>query len=275
MVIVIVLGIFSSLSTTFSQVATQLPSTTRVHLDINETNGYVTSLIDDYNVWVNQLEKPKPDWNSIKAYFSLYHEAGNSFRVIVVQMDLYNTQVGLIFIRIQADQPEVSVEYNFTFRTLFPNMGEVVADTYTETNLPFRYNGTMVLEDFLLEIDSKDISPAYAQNAYDTAKYIYQQDHNNAPPIPTVSQTQTFKTSQTEVTTIQSSIQDPFALLNDNPYIKLIVNIFGSLVTFALFVGGLIVVVVKHKKLTSVLKGLVDVDSQGRYDKSEEEKKEQ
>lgn len=129
---------------------------------------YITHLIDDYNLLVDQYDKLRPDFASTKAYFSLYHEAGNSFRVIVIQTNQYNAQLSLIWIPIKAPQPDVIVDYNNTFRTLFPNMTELTGFYfYIQRNFEFTYNGTVIRQDFIFGIPADDISGDFMQRSHD------------------------------------------------------------------------------------------------------------
>ncbi len=206
MTIVIVLGILSCLTVAFPQQVVSQFTTTRVQLDLGRVRGYVKNLIDSYNFWVDEYDKPRRDFPDIKAYFSLYLELGNSFKVIVIQTDLYDTQISLIFTRIRANQLDVIVDYKDSFWTLFPNMSEVKGYTVIQSDLPFTYNGTIVRQDFILGIKAADISGDYMTNSYNTAQYIYHEDQNQ---IPTISQTQTVtKTSvisQEQATGVQTS----------------------------------------------------------------------
>ena len=130
--------------------------------DHEKTIQYVKNLIDSYNELVAEHDAPRADFNSIKSYFSLYHEAGNSFKVIVVETQPssppYIQFLSLIFVSFRADQPNVIMDYNDTFGSLFPATEIVQGDWYFQENLPFTYNGTAIRQDFIFEIESTDIS---------------------------------------------------------------------------------------------------------------------
>jgi DNA-binding MarR family transcriptional regulator len=169
---------------------------------------YVKNLIDSYNGLVDEYDEPRPDFNIIKGYFSLYHDVGNSFKVIVIQTDPYHAnQISLIFIPIRAEQPDVSMNYNDTFGTMFPNMSETLSFLTIQENLPFTYNGTVVRQDLVLGIQAADVSGDYMTDSSVAANAIYQQDQSK---VPTVSQTQTV--IQTMTTSVQS-IQNHFGYI--------------------------------------------------------------
>jgi hypothetical protein len=218
---------------TFTTFKPQLP-------DREIVTRYIKNLIDTYNLLVNESDKPRPDFDIIKSHFSLYHEAGNSFKVIVIEADpsVFKTEpyqtnpIYLIFIRILADQPDVVMDYNDTFRTLFPNMAETIGYLIIQKDLPFTYNGTVVRQDLVLGIDAGiSLTGDYMTNAYNAAKAIYRQDQSE---VPTVSQTQTVSQTISQTTTIQSG-PDIVSEILSNP-LSLPVSIVGIIAILFLVV---------------------------------------
>jgi DNA-binding MarR family transcriptional regulator len=233
---VIVLGIFSCLTAFTQQVASQF-TTTRVQLDPGRVKGYVKNLIDSYNVWVDEYDKPRRDFVDIKAYFSLYLETGNSFRVIIVQTSPYQDQISLIFTRIRGDQLDVIVDYNDTLDTLFHYNNIRIGYTVTQKDIPFTYNGTVVRQDFVLGIKAADISGDYMTNSYNAAQSIYQGDQSQ---VPTVSQTTTVVQTSVSVISQATSVetsQNPFGTI---PASSWVIGIIGAVVAIlVIYFGGL------------------------------------
>ncbi|MGA8856149.1 MAG: hypothetical protein WB643_03175 [Candidatus Bathyarchaeia archaeon] len=176
--------------------------------DHDKTVQYVDNLIDSYNLLVNEHDKSRPDFNIVKSYFSLYHEQGHSFEVVVLLTVPYSIYwVSLIFIPFIADKPNVIMDYNHTFSDLFPATVVTQGEWANGENLPFTYNDTTIHQDFVLVVYSPDISGDYMTESNNAARALYQQDQQQ---IPTVSQTQTVSQTISQTTTIQNLIQSPF-----------------------------------------------------------------
>lgn len=193
---------------------------------------YVNNLIDRYNTLVEEYDKPRPDFAIIKPHFSLYHDAGNSFKVIVVQTAPNEAnQISLIFLRIRADQPNVSMDYNDTFTSLF-NVTEMFGFFTVDKDIPFTYNGTVIRQDLVLGIQASELMANPITSSTNAANTLYQNDQSE---VPTVSQTRTViqTLSQTEVTTIQSG---PYG------------NIWDDFVTVSVIVGFAASIVYLYEK---------------------------
>lgn len=174
--------------------------------DLNTATLYVQNLIDDYNSFVIEHDKGRPDFNVTKTYFPLYHEAGYSFKVLVVQTTASQADwLTLIFISTHADQPNVAIDYNDTLASFFPYMVITLGNLYTQPNLPFKYHGAMVYPNLILDIYAGEMQNDYMTNAYNAALFLYEQDHKQ---VPTVSQTQTVNETLTQITTIESVSQN-------------------------------------------------------------------
>ena len=203
--------------------------------DRDRTVQYIDNLIDSYNLLVNEYDKPRQDFNSIKAHFSLYHEVGNSFKVIVVETTPsfapYIQYLSLIFVSFRADQPSVIMDYNDTLGSLFPATDIVNGDWYILRNIPFTYNDTAIRQDFIFTIDEKDILGDYVTTSNNAAQYIYQQDEKQIQ-IPRVSQTQTVTQTSISIISQATGVQP-----NPNPINYIIYIILG-----AIGIGGFIVV---------------------------------
>jgi hypothetical protein len=199
--------------------------------DRSKTIQYVDNLIDTYNLLVNEYDKPRLDFENVKAYFSLYHEAENNFKVIVLQTEPHVSEwVTLIFIPIRADQPNVTMDYNDTYRDL--SVGFMIEEYAIQENVPLTYNNTTLHLDFVLTISASDISSGYMAKSDEAAKYIYQQDQNQ---VPTVSQTQTVSETISQTTTIQSG-PDIVSEVLSNPLSLPAVSIVGILAILFLVV---------------------------------------
>lgn len=185
--------------------------------DIYRTKQYVTNLIDSYNSQVDQYAKPRSDFINIKPYLSLYHEAGNSFKVIVFQIDTYNPgNLCLVFLPLPMSQPVVIMDPNATFNDLFPTTDDIIIGWYIiRENLPLSYNGTVTRQNFIYEIPTRDISnydSINLSNSEKAARDIYQQ---NQKKFPTASQTMTIV--QTISQTRSQSGQDWFSGVLSSP----------------------------------------------------------
>lgn len=191
--------------------------------------AYIENLVETYNEFINNSDKSRPDFNTIKGDFSLYLEPGTSFEVIVIEADpfLIKTEpyqtnpIYLIFIRIQANKLKIIMDNEDTFRTLFPNATEINSQSVILPNLPFTYNGTVLRPDLILGIDAGlELTGEYMTTSYNTAQDVYLQDQKQ---VPTVSQTQTVTqttvVSQQQITTAQNTVNPqtrnplPFVLL--------------------------------------------------------------
>ena len=218
--------------------------------DRNKTVLYVDNLIDSYNLLVNEYDKPRLDFDIIKAYFSLYHDVGNSFKVIVINTQSptptfsgFPQMINLIFIPFRADQPIVIMDHNNTFRTLFPNTDLTIGFLVIQKNLPFTYNGTEVRHDLVLEIDSKDISGDYMTTSSNTAKTIYQEDQKQ---VPTVSQTQTVFQTISQTASVQP-ILNPIEYIRSNPRT-------AGIVTILVLISSVVVAVVRKSSAKATIR---------------------
>jgi len=165
--------------------------------DLNKTYEYARNLIEDYNSRVDFSYKSRLDFDSIKIHFSLYHEVGNSFRVILVQSVPNDTRfVFLIFIPIGGNDPEIKPDYDNTFTTLFPNSIYVAGSNVIMENLLFEYSNTVTHVTVALEIFASDLSGddlTIQRNAKNESDQLYQFDKNQVPPYV---QSQTTASSQ-------------------------------------------------------------------------------
>ena len=100
-------------------------------------------------------------------------------------------------------------------------------------------------------------------NASSSIKYL------TVTTTSTTTSTTTVVTTNNHTVLVQSvtSTQDPFAWFNDNPLVRTIVTIFGSIIAFALIIVT-VVIVVRSKKVKRELRGLLHIDQ----DKPENDK---
>ena len=192
--------------------------------DPDKTKAYVNNLINSYNALVDSSDKYRPDFQSAKAYFALYHDVGYSFHVIIAQAlpDILDITRGvqnatdfldLEFIPIVGDQPNVTMDYNKTGIGLTGELNE-------ERDVTIQVESTIIYHDFIFCIYKTDISGDYMVNSANAARLFYDGDEN-------ALQTHVFNTQAT------SQVQT-----NQNPQSSSFVN--EMIVTV---VGGIIAIV--------------------------------
>lgn len=155
------------------------------------------------------------------------------------------------------------MDYNDTFESLYSHLVKV-GEYAVQDNIPLTIENATMQLDFVLTIQASDISSDYAVTSNDAAKYLYQQDESQ---VPTVRQTVIQTVISPETVIVQSSTQDAFSWFNDNPLVRTIVSIFGSIITLVLIIV-IIVIVVVRRRLTRELKGLLHMNQ----DKPENDK---
>ena len=128
----------------------------------NRTVAYVRNLIETYNALVkNSTYINRPDFDNVKANFSLYRNAGYSFKVVVAQsVPDTSAYVALIFIPIRADQPNVTMDYNDTMLSLFGGAFYIAGQNSILKNNVVQYGNIIVQVPFIFVILSTDISSA-------------------------------------------------------------------------------------------------------------------
>jgi len=151
-----------------------------------KTVGYVSTLIDSYNALVNNSTyATRPDFDKIKSNFLLYHDPGYSFKVIVVQSVPETADyVALIFIPIQADQPNIIADSQHTMYSLFGGAFYMTGEYGLLENDVIQSGNIQVQIHLAWVILSTDISGDYVTNANNAAHYIYQQDTKQMPVFP-------------------------------------------------------------------------------------------
>lgn len=257
--------------------------------------GYVRTLIDSYNALVkNSTYINRPDFNCIKGKgnLSLYHEEGHSFQVVVLQSVPTNASyVALIFAPIRANQPNVTMDYNDTFTSVFPHAITIAAEYGLLEKNTVSYGSTTIQIPLIFVVLSTDISGDYLTNAKNAAQYIYQQDTKQIPShlafCVTLSETigisagvstltpadpnfvpryltLTITTTQTTTAYVVTTSQDEFSWFYENPIVKIIDSIFGSVIEFASIIIAIIIIVVKRRKVKSELKRVLHIDSPHR-----------
>jgi hypothetical protein len=275
----IILCAFLAITSSFThevvgqQIPAKLPDPVRVKL-------YIETLLDQYHTLVDQYYASRSDFGEIKGYFTLYNQTGNSFEVIVVEtnptMLQGNSQfppsnpINLIFIPIRGTNLEIVMDQKDTFATLSTNSSIMVGPLLIGKDLPLTYNGTTIRQDVVLGIDADvELTDGYKTWAINDATVLYNQDEKQVPSVPVVNQTLTVNLSVTRTpvsnqtvivqpatTYLLTNTQNAFSWFNDNPLIKTIVTIFGSVATF-LGIVITIVIVVLRKQVTKEIKKLL------------------
>lgn len=151
--------------------------------EYNRTVEYVRNLIDSYNILLqNSTYVSRPDFDSINENLTLYHDSQHSFQVVVLQSTPYNSDyVALLFATIQADQPNVTMDYNDTFDSVFPHMFATVGEYALLEKNTIAYGESLIQVPLILLVLASDISGEYQTNAKSAAQYIYQQDVKQIP----------------------------------------------------------------------------------------------
>jgi hypothetical protein len=155
----------------------QQTSATNVLPSQSNTQGYVNNLISSYNALVDPSQ---PNFDSIKAYFGLYHAIGNTFNVVVEQTATNVTGfVTLIFAPIGGNEPNVIMDYNHTFDEQFPLSlpGEYVVFR----NVRFNFSNTIIHVILAFGIRSTDMTGDYMTNSKNAAQYLYNSDLSTIP----------------------------------------------------------------------------------------------
>lgn len=257
--------------------------------DYNKTVEYVQNLIGSYNALLqNSTYITRPDFfDSVYENLTLYHDAQHSFQVVVLQSVPNSDYVALIFAPIQANQPNVTMDYDDTFNDLFPHTFTTVGEYALLEKTAIGYGNLVIQVPLILLVLATDISSNFATSAKNAAQFIYQQDIKQIPSHYVYKRTNTETigvgaeasankltptnpnfvtiylptTSTTTLTTgfstmIVPNTQDSFAWFNDNPYIKTIVTVFGSISTFVI-----VIIVLLRKQGKAKLKELLSMES--------------
>jgi len=231
----------------------------------------------------------RPDFfDSVYQNLTLYHDAQHSFQVVVLQSAPNSDYVALIFAPIRANQPNVTMDHDDSFNELFPHAFTTVGEYALLEKTAIGYGNSVVQVPLILLVLATDISGNYTTNAKNAAQFIYQQDIKQIPNhmvykrtasvtigfgdqvsankltptnpnfvtiyLPTTSTT-------TALTTVVSmvSTQDLFSWFNDNPIIRTIVTLFGSIESFVLLII-VVLVVVFQKRVREEAKKLLHMD---------------
>lgn len=145
--------------------------------DHSKAVQYIYNLIGYYNGLVRFYGANRPDFDSIKGNFSLYHDAGHSFLAVVLQSVPDNADyVALMFFPIRAGQPNVTMDYNDTFSELFPHTIAMKVEYGLLQNNLLEYGNITIRLPLVFVVLSTDILGDYIKNSADAAQYIYQQD---------------------------------------------------------------------------------------------------
>ena len=226
-----------------------------------ETFQYVTGLIGRYNELVSFYYGTRSDFNSIKKLFPLYHDPDNYFQVIVMQSVPENANfLALTFIPTAESQLDLVMDNSDTLSGLLPHIISVTEEyTIVQNNNFTLSNGMTVYNGFIFVTLSTDVSVNSTLNGENAGQFIYNQTSENVPKTETSSsQTIIQSISQTQATS--SATTDILSQFNDNPWVRLIDSVFGSIAEFVLIIVGIIVVVL-HKKVISELKKLLQIES--------------
>lgn len=165
------------------------------------TTQYVTNLLNSYNALVDSKEALAPNFPSIEHDFSLYHDVGYSFKVLVVRSSSlsYNSNntdvVAFIFTPIQSSQPQVTIDNNHTLEDFIaitpgaPAMnlnGSFEGSTLLSPLLPYGtafYRYTMNQQDKVVYVPlvwvtsiSRQVLNDTSVNSKNAAEAIYQED---------------------------------------------------------------------------------------------------
>jgi len=160
-------------------------------LDEYKLTPYVNNLIDSYNALVNSNYKEYPVFNDYKQCFSLYHEVGNSFSVIVLRGESPD-YINLLFSLIPSESPQIIIKNNTLSELMHSN---VTSRGYIK-KLTVKYADTIIYASPVLAINLQDISGDYMVNSKNMAEYIYKIDERDFPKFTQVLTTQSTQTSQ-------------------------------------------------------------------------------
>jgi hypothetical protein len=197
-----------------------IPSTVKAQLpSLDVMKRFVTTLIDSYNGLVDQKDKTRKDFDTIKGYLTLYHDNSSSFNVTVMQTNSYYTNdLTLIFSPIETTQPNITINQTEAFLDLFPNATLTFGfDYYIQKNVvATEYDGNIVRLYAIMNMPLSAFSPSkdYVTDANQIAESMYSEDHRQ---IPTVSQTQTVTRTSTSVTSVQVG-PNPIDYITSNPW---------------------------------------------------------
>jgi hypothetical protein len=146
---------------------------------------------------------------------------------------------------IQANFPQVSVDPNDTFLSFF---GVFVPNNYdTFIGGTFYLNDTVFHNDIAFTALTSDVNSNPLVNSKDAAQSIYKSDNQQAAYAISSSQTSTTSStsqSQTQTTSSQNNLASYANSINNNPFVKLWISIFGSILGGIGYVGGAIVITV-------------------------------
>jgi hypothetical protein len=164
------------------------------------TVQYVENLIDSYNSLVAFSDVYKSNFQSIEADFSLYHQTGESFAVIVMQSVPDNSDfVALIFFPIKSETPVVIMDNSDTLASVYGFY--ITGEDNIFENLLMSYTNTIVHLDLILEIQVSDITNDTLVNSKNTAQFIYNNDESqiSQSTISTTTAHQTITITQPQV----------------------------------------------------------------------------
>jgi hypothetical protein len=173
-----------------------------------EVKGYVDNLTSDYNAIVSFNDSGRPNFQSVKADFWLYHDTGNTFKVTAMPAVANDsTYVVLLFEAIGGNSPVVVIDNTTDFATHYGSSleGELTVignflDTFQNANIYYRP---------VIVIASTDITGDYMTNANQAAEYIYRQNEATAYRLQTNTSSLSSSTTTSGTPTSSTQSQTP------------------------------------------------------------------
>jgi hypothetical protein len=249
-------------------------------IDESAVKAYADSLISNYNALVSEYQATQPNFTANKQYFWMYNDGG-SFKVLVMWKYPNNySALAFIFEPIASSGPDVVVDYNdtyvsytgytattpgnnytFGFYPYFGAYGDVFFDFYTSgTNGPAR---SLFFPLIFFATPALVTNDEGGTNSYNAAVFVYQSNldfirraqayfsQTSTQTASTISLTDNFGTTTTRTVPIQC--QGSTCIITDNPVVKLIDAVFGSLFTFAIVVAIAVVAIWKRRVVEEAL----------------------
>jgi hypothetical protein len=221
-------------------------------IDENAAQQYATDLIGGYDALVDSSQASSQSFPSIAQYFSLYHSAEDSFKVLVVRsttLAISSNQtdtVAFVFIPIQSPQPQIIVENNETLENLvgivLAPMLDPGASNGSDIISPLKdgtafYQYTMSQQGEVTRVPliwvtsiSHEVLNETAANSEDAAHEIYDSDS-------------TWVATHIATQTSQTQTSDESSAPTQNVFVEAIDSSYGPVIPLVVILVGVLVFV--------------------------------